>query len=119
MSTTTLDRPVMPAIDPLAVAIAGIENIPDDAAQAALEQPAKTKELVIVNWSGELDKVWPVLILSSTAAASGASAEAVIREMMAIGPTDWVLLVPNRAYRAGGTMLAYRPTTGGSPATRA
>ncbi|HEX7068907.1 MAG TPA: DsrE/DsrF/DrsH-like family protein [Candidatus Limnocylindria bacterium] len=32
---------------------------------------AKTKELVIVNWSGDLDKVWPVLILSSTAAASG------------------------------------------------
>ena len=31
----------------------------------------KTKELVIVNWSGDLDKVWPVLILSSTAAASG------------------------------------------------
>ncbi len=31
----------------------------------------KTKELVIVNWSGELDKVWPVMILSSTAAASG------------------------------------------------
>jgi peroxiredoxin family protein len=32
---------------------------------------AKIKELVIVNWSGDLDKVWPVLILSSTAAASG------------------------------------------------
>jgi peroxiredoxin family protein len=32
---------------------------------------AKTKELVIVSWSGDLDKVWPVLILSSTAAASG------------------------------------------------
>jgi peroxiredoxin family protein len=71
MTTTTLDRPVMPAIDPLALAIAGIENVPDDSVQAALEQPAKTKELVIVNWSGDLDKVWPVLILSSTAAASG------------------------------------------------
>lgn len=32
---------------------------------------AATKELVIVNWSGDLDKVWPVLILSTTAAASG------------------------------------------------
>ena len=29
------------------------------------------KELVIVNWSGDLDRIWPVLILSSTAAASG------------------------------------------------
>ena len=26
---------------------------------------------MIVNWSGDLDRVWPVLILSSTAAASG------------------------------------------------
>ena len=30
-----------------------------------------TKELVIVNWSGELDRIWPTLILASTAAASG------------------------------------------------
>jgi peroxiredoxin family protein len=35
------------------------------------EPPTRTKELVIVDWSGDLDKVWPVLILSSTAAASG------------------------------------------------
>ncbi|MGH2357689.1 MAG: DsrE/DsrF/DrsH-like family protein [Candidatus Limnocylindria bacterium] len=27
--------------------------------------------MVIVNWSGDLDRIWPVLILSSTAAASG------------------------------------------------
>ncbi len=35
------------------------------------DSPVKTKELVIVNWSGDLDKMWPVLILASTAAASG------------------------------------------------
>ncbi len=29
------------------------------------------KELVIVTWSGELDRLWPTLILSTTAAASG------------------------------------------------
>jgi peroxiredoxin family protein len=29
------------------------------------------RELVIVNWSGDLDRIWPVLILASTAAASG------------------------------------------------
>ena len=40
------------------------------------------------------------------AVASGARLEAVISEMIAIGPTDCVLLVPNSAYRAGGTMLA-------------
>jgi peroxiredoxin family protein len=31
----------------------------------------RVKEMVIVNWSGDLDRIWPVLILSSTAAASG------------------------------------------------
>jgi peroxiredoxin family protein len=71
MTSTTVDRPPMPAIDPLTLAIADVEGTPDDTVQAALERPAKTKELVIVNWSGDLDKVWPVLILSSTAAASG------------------------------------------------
>ena len=30
-----------------------------------------TKQMVIVNWSGELDRIWPTLILSSAAAASG------------------------------------------------
>ena len=42
---------------------------PEIAAQT--DGAAKTKELVIVNWSGDLDRIWPVLILSSTAAASG------------------------------------------------
>jgi peroxiredoxin family protein len=31
----------------------------------------KTKQMVIVNWSGELDRIWPTLILASSAAASG------------------------------------------------
>jgi peroxiredoxin family protein len=39
--------------------------------EAAADGAVRTKQLVIINWSGELDKVWPVLILSSTAAASG------------------------------------------------
>ena len=44
---------------------------PAPAVASAQEAETRTKELIIVNWSGELDKVWPVLILSSTAAASG------------------------------------------------
>jgi peroxiredoxin family protein len=36
-----------------------------------IEPEAATKDFVIINWSGDLDKVWPTLILSSTAAASG------------------------------------------------
>jgi peroxiredoxin family protein len=73
MTTATLEAPVRPAIDPLADAIAEVEGLPETESLAAEsgEAPTKTKELVIVNWSGDLDKIWPVLILSSTAAASG------------------------------------------------
>ncbi|MGH2428358.1 MAG: DsrE/DsrF/DrsH-like family protein [Candidatus Limnocylindria bacterium] len=59
--TLTIERPAETAAVPAPE--------PDVARQA--EAAAKTKELVIVNWSGDLDKIWPVLILSSTAAASG------------------------------------------------
>ena len=67
MTTTMLEQPSAPPTDPIGVAIADIDDLPEP----AIEQPVRTKELVIVNWSGELDKVWPVMILSSTAAASG------------------------------------------------
>ena len=62
MTTETLEptTEVLP-IDPFSAAFAEAE--PD------AEVP--TKELVIVNWSGELDRIWPTLILASTAAASG------------------------------------------------
>ena len=62
----TETRPV-PAIDPLAEAIADVEGLPEAARSGA----TRTKALVIVNWSGEFDRVLPMLILSSTAAASG------------------------------------------------
>ena len=71
MTTTTLERPTTTPLNPLASAIADIEGVPEPAVDAAIDSVVKTKELVIVNWSGDLDKVWPVLILSSTAAASG------------------------------------------------
>ena len=43
------------------------------AAAAADGQPAGTaqRQLVIINWSGQYDKVMPTLIMSSVAAASG------------------------------------------------
>jgi peroxiredoxin family protein len=75
MTTETLDRRPAPALDPLAAAIADVEGLPeaDPAIVPALERfdDTKVKELVIVDWSGDLDRIWPVLILSSTAAASG------------------------------------------------
>lgn len=57
--------------DPFGEAIASIDGWPEAEPAPALEGDAKTKALVIVNWSGELDRVWPTLILASTAAASG------------------------------------------------
>lgn len=76
MTTPTLERPAPRApgasFDPLAEAIADAEGVLEPVAAPAVPEPeTKTKQLVIVNWSGELDRVWPVLILSSTAAASG------------------------------------------------
>ena len=62
MTTETLEptTAVLP-IDPFAAAFA----------EAEPDAEVTTKELVIVNWSGELDRIWPTLILASTAAASG------------------------------------------------
>jgi peroxiredoxin family protein len=45
--------------------------VPAPQADAEVDGGALTKGLVIVNWSGEFDRVLPTLILSSTAAASG------------------------------------------------
>jgi peroxiredoxin family protein len=95
MTMTTLERPSPPASDPLAHAIAEVEGVPEAAAQQAV----KTKELVIVNWSGDLDKVWPVLILSSTAAASGVNCKVFV--------TFWGLLpfVKDRKRIVGETWM--------------
>ncbi len=57
--TLTLERPTE------SVAIPTAEPLAED------DGAVKTRELVIVNWSGDLDRVWPVMILSSAAAASG------------------------------------------------
>jgi peroxiredoxin family protein len=75
MTTPTLERPTAAPRDPLAEAVADVAGLPEPGSipAPAPDEPAatRTKEFVIVNWSGDLDKVWPVLILSSTAAASG------------------------------------------------
>ena len=73
--TLTIEPPPTPSIDPLSAVLQDVAGFPEEAERPgpALEtdQPTRTKELVIVDWSGDLDRVWPVLILSSTAAASG------------------------------------------------
>ncbi len=71
MTTTTLEQPATSSVDPLLEAIADLDGMPETTPDDAIEGNVKTKQLVIVNFSGDLDKVWPVMILASTAAASG------------------------------------------------
>ena len=65
-----------PSVAPVAPDVADREPLPLEALWP--EEASRTKELVIVSWSGELDRVWPMLILSSTAAASGLRARVFV-----------------------------------------
>ncbi len=72
MTTATTTR-----IDPLAEAIAAASGWPD-AVEAPVAEPAhpadgevKPKELLIIDYSGDLEKVWATMILASTSAAMG------------------------------------------------
>ena len=60
-------------LDPIAAAIAQGEGVPEAFADAfrASEAEAKPRELVIICYSGDLEKTWASLILATTAAASG------------------------------------------------
>ena len=53
-----------------AVSEAPVEEL-QSSTDVANASETDTKQLVIINWSGELDRVWPTLIMSSAAAASG------------------------------------------------
>jgi len=71
---TTMTRP---PFDPIAEAIAAVEGVPD-VGQAELPAEAstmggavKTKDLLIIDYSGDLEKVWAALILASTGGAMG------------------------------------------------
>jgi peroxiredoxin family protein len=71
MTMTTGEATTTKSRDRLGLPVSDVDVWPEPANETQVPVPATTKELVIVNWSGDLDKVWPVLILSSTAAASG------------------------------------------------
>jgi peroxiredoxin family protein len=68
-----------PAFDPLADAIAAVDGWPEATEVPAAEAlaapagglPAKPKELLIIDYSGDLEKVWATLILASTSGAMG------------------------------------------------
>jgi len=61
--------------DPLAEAIAAADGWPE-VAETPVPQPAdegavSTKEFLIIDYSGDLEKVWATMILASTSAAMG------------------------------------------------
>ncbi len=67
MTTETL-LPVDPIAQAVAIADEWTEPQPSPAEEA---QPAAAKDLLIIDYSGDLEKVWAALILASTSAAMG------------------------------------------------
>jgi peroxiredoxin family protein len=63
----------VPPFDPLVEAIADVEGVPEAFTQAFSQQPPETRprDLVLICYSGDLEKTWASLILATTAAASG------------------------------------------------
>jgi peroxiredoxin family protein len=66
--------------DPLADAIAAVDGWPEAAdatrdpevlADPATDGQAKTRDVLIIDYSGDLEKVWATMILASTSAAMG------------------------------------------------
>lgn len=73
--TLVADKPTATGFDAIAAAIADVEGLEELGTQplpAAIDQPeAKPRELVLICYSGELEKTWASLIIATTAAASG------------------------------------------------
>jgi peroxiredoxin family protein len=57
-------------VDPIAEAVAIADQWPEPA-PAPEAEPAAAKDFLIINYSGDLEKVWATLILASTGAAMG------------------------------------------------
>ena len=67
-----------PTLDPLAEAIASLEGWPEaidpataPAPERVHDDPVATKDFLIIDYSGDLEKVWATMILASTSAAMG------------------------------------------------
>jgi peroxiredoxin family protein len=64
--TMTVERPTG---EPLAATTANVESLAFPEPQAVADQPAKLHDILIINYSGELEKVWATMLLASTAGA--------------------------------------------------
>ena len=74
--TLTTERPAVaePGLDPLLAAIAAAQPEP----AIAPDGEVKSRDLVLIWYSGELEKTWASLILATTAAASGVNTKIFI-----------------------------------------
>jgi peroxiredoxin family protein len=68
----------LPTTDPLADAIAAVEGWPDavdptdvPVPEPVQDAPVEVKDILIIDYSGDLEKVWATMILASTSAAMG------------------------------------------------
>jgi peroxiredoxin family protein len=76
--TTELSPIVQHELNTLLEAAVHEVPIEETAVASADATEAATKQLVIINWSGEYDKIMPTLIMSTAAAASGYKASVFI-----------------------------------------
>lgn len=109
-------------IDPLAEAIADVEGVPEaftEAFAGAVPAPApdalpegekQPRELVIICYSGDLEKTWASLILASTAAASGVPTkmfltfwglQTFVKDEVRITGTNWMQKMMSVMQRPG------------------
>ena len=74
--TLTTERPAVaePGLDPLLAAIAAAQPEP----AIAPDGEVKSRDLVLIWYSGDLEKTWASLILATTAAASGVNTKVFI-----------------------------------------
>jgi peroxiredoxin family protein len=73
---TGVDHDLLGFLESAVIEAPAEETETQPAATPAVE--SATRQLVIINWSGELDKLWPTLIMSTAAAASGYQAKVFI-----------------------------------------
>lgn len=64
--TMTAERPKM---DLVAEAIADVEGLTGPEAEVTADEPNKLHDILLINYSGELEKVWATMLLASTAGA--------------------------------------------------
>ena len=69
MTTPVAEQDLLSLLES-AVNEAPVETIAP-AAETHTQAEAPVRQLVIINWSGELDRVWPTMIMSTAAAAMG------------------------------------------------